>query len=79
MDSSQSILNIILAVGFIVITVCVVYVTYYLVQALKSITNLSDSLDETTQDIKGKLQMKALAAVPALLIALVSKVLKKRG
>lgn len=77
--TSQDGLNLILAAGFLIITACIVYVAFYLVQALKSIRNLSESLDETTQNIKDKIQLKALAAIPALLIALIAKLLKKRG
>lgn len=70
-NTTQDILNLLLATGFLIITICFVYITYYLVQALKSITDL-------TENIKDKIQMKALAAVPAALIALASKVLKRR-
>lgn len=79
MDSTQVVLNTLLVVGFLVITVCIVYITYYLVKALKSITDLVDSLIDTTQNIKNKIQLKALVTVPALIIALVSKILRKRG
>lgn len=66
MNTTQDILNLFLAVGFLVVTVCVVYITYYLVKALRSITNLTDSL-------------KSLAVIPALVVALVSRIFKKRG
>lgn len=78
MDSTQVVLNTLLVVGFLVITVCIVYITYYLVKALKSITDLVDSLIDTTQNIKNKIQLKALAAIPALLVTLVGKVIKKK-
>lgn len=39
--------------------------------------NVTENLDQATQSIKNNLQMKALAAIPALLIALVGKVMKK--
>lgn len=78
--NTQDILNIFLILGFVIITCCVVFTTFFMVQALKSIIRLADNLDETTQGIKEKVQMKALAAIPALLVALVSKVVrKKRG
>lgn len=78
--NTQEILNTLLVLGFLVITACVVFVTYYFIQALKSITQLADDLNETTQSIKDKVQMKALAAIPALLVTLVSKVIRrKRG
>ncbi len=76
--STQDFLNIFLAIGFIVITICVVYASYYFVQALKSITDLTENIDETTQSIKDRLQMKALAAIPALLVSLVARIIKKK-
>lgn len=75
---SQDILNVFLILGFLIITACFVFATFYFVQALKSITNLADDLDGVTQSIKDKVALKTLAAIPALLIALVSKVIKKR-
>ncbi len=76
----QDFLGSILAVGVLVITACLVYVSFYLVRALKSITSLSDSLEDTAQGIKDKVQLKALAAIPALLIAIIGKIIKnKRG
>lgn len=76
--STQDTLNIFLILAVLVITVCVVYISFYLVQALKSITNLSDDLGEIALNIKNKVAIKALAAIPALLVALVGKVIKKR-
>lgn len=76
---TQDILYITLALGFLMITACIVFITYFLVQTLKSMTQLADNLDETTQGIKEKVQLRVLAAVPALIVALVSKVFKKRG
>ena len=70
--------NTLIVVGFLIITACTLYITYYLVKALKSITNLADSLVNTTQDIKNKIQMRTLIAIPALLVALVSKILRRR-
>lgn len=76
--STQDTLNIFLIIGLFIIVSCFVYITYYFVQALKSFSSLADSLDETTQSVKEKLQMKALAAIPALLVALVGRVIKKK-
>lgn len=76
--TTQDVLNIVLIIGFLIITGCVVYFTYYFVQALKSVTNLTDSIDETAENIKNKIQMRALAALPAILISLASKIVKKR-
>lgn len=67
MNTPQDLMNTLLILGFLVITACIVYVSYYLVQTLKSITNLVNSL--------GK--VKVLAAIPALLIALASKIIKR--
>lgn len=62
------------------VTACIVFVTYYFIQALKSMAQLTDDLDEIAQNLKNKLQMKALAAIPALLVALAGKVIRgKRG
>lgn len=77
--NTQELLNIFLILGFIVITSCIVFITFYLVQALKAIAQMASSIDETTQNIKEKVQLKALAAVPALLVALVSRIFKRRG
>ena len=77
-NTVQDFLNIILAVGFLIITVCIVYVSYYLVKTLKSITGLSDSLEDTTRGIRDKIQMRALAAIPALLVAIAGKIIKKK-
>lgn len=76
--TTQELLNIILAVGFAVIVGCILYTTYYFVQALKSVTNLIDSLEKTTENIKNRLGMKALALVPGIIVALVSRIFKKR-
>lgn len=74
----KDILNLFLIVAILIITLCVAYATYYFVQALKSITSLADDLIDTTQSIKQKLQLRALAAIPALLVALIGKVIKRR-
>lgn len=75
--NSQDLLNTFLIIGFVVIVTCVVFLTYYSIQALKSITQLSDDLGESAQNLKNKLQLKALAAIPAVLVALVGKLLKR--
>ncbi len=75
---SRDILNLILIIAILVITACFAYATFYLTQALKSITTLADDLVDTTQSIKQKIQLKALATIPALLVALIGKVIKKR-
>lgn len=75
---SQDILNVFLILGFLTITACIVFATFYFVQALKSISKLTDDLDDLTQNIKNKVQLKALSAIPALLMALAGKIIKKR-
>lgn len=76
--TTQELLNIILAIGFLVVVGCILYVTYYLVRALKSVINLTDSLEETTENIKNRLGMKVLTLVPGIILALVSRIFKKR-
>ena len=76
--SAQDILNLSLIIFLLVITTCIALLTFYFIQALKAISNLADNLEDTTQSIKDKLQMKALAAIPALLIALAGRVIKRR-
>lgn len=78
--SAQDILTVFLIVALFTITACIAYITFYFVQALKSITQLSDNLDGMAQNLKNQVQMKALAAIPALLVALAGKVIRrKRG
>lgn len=77
--STQDVLNIFLILGLFIITSCVVYVSYYFVQVLKSMMNITENMDQATESIKNTLQMKAFTAIPALLVALVGKVMKKRG
>lgn len=77
--NTQDLLSIFLIIAIFIITICIVFATFYFVQALKSIQNLAEDLENTTQSIKNKIQLKALAAIPALLIAIIGKVLKKRG
>ncbi len=76
--TNQEVLNTLFVIGFLIVTVCIVFVTYFLVKALKSIINLTKSLEETTENIKGKLQLKVLSFLPALLIAFLSRIIKRR-
>jgi len=76
--STQDTLNIFLLIALLIITGCIVYTTYYFVQALKSIANLTDNLEDATESIKNRLQMKALKAIPGLLVSLIAQVIKKR-
>lgn len=75
---TKDILNIIFIFGVIIVTACALYITYYLVQTLKSLTQLTNDLDETAENIKSKLQMKILATIPAILVSLVGRILKKK-
>lgn len=73
-------LNIFLIIALLVVVSCIVYASYFFVKALKSITQLADNLEETTEGIKQKLQMKFFTALPALLLGLAAKIFnKKRG
>lgn len=76
---TQDVLNIFLIIALVVVVACIVYVSFYLVSALKSITNLTDDTDEVVEGLKSKVQMKALLAIPAILISLAGKLIKKRG
>lgn len=73
----QETLTALLVAGFLIISVCFIFITYYLVKTLKSVINLTDSLGETTQNIKDKIQMKVLTVIPALVVALIGRILKR--
>ncbi len=73
----QETLTALVVAGFLVISICFIFITYYLVKTLKSVINLTDSLGETTQNIKEKIQMKVLTIIPALVVALIGRILKR--
>lgn len=78
--STQDILNTILILVLIILVACLSSITYFLIQALKAITRLTDNLEETTRDInslKGSLQLKFLSALPVFLASLASRFLKR--
>lgn len=75
--TTQEILNTLLIVGFLIITICIAFVSFFLVKALKAIINLTQSLEETSDNIKQKLQMRFLTAIPAILVALIGRFLKR--
>lgn len=77
--NTQEVLNLSLTIAIIVITICVGFVSFYLVRALKSFTNLAENIDETASDIRSKLQLKFLTAIPALVLGLISKFKRKGG
>ncbi len=76
---TQEILNIILVIGFLIIVGCAAFVTYFLIKTLKAVTALAESLEETNQSIKEKIQMKVLTVIPPLLVGIISRIFKKRG
>lgn len=73
----QQLLYTFLLIAIIVVTVCVIFITYYMIQALKSVRILADSLIDTTEGLTNKVGLKALAAIPAVLIALVGKIIRR--
>ena len=75
---TQETLNIFLVIFLVVFTSCIVVLTYFFIMALKTVINVADRVTETAEDIKSKLQFRALAALPAILLALV-KNFRKRG
>ncbi|TSC85423.1 MAG: hypothetical protein G01um10147_1161 [Microgenomates group bacterium Gr01-1014_7] len=75
---TQDVLNIFLIIALVTVVACIVYVSFYLVSALKSITNLTEDTDGVVESLKSKVQMKALLAIPAILISLAGKLIKKR-
>ena len=62
-------LIILLVVEFFIIACCLLVVTYLLIRSLKTVANFTNSLSK----------VKALLAVPALAVALLGKIIKKRG
>jgi len=76
----QDILTITLILGLVILITCFIFITYYLVQALKSITSLVDDWEDTSQGIKNKLRLNFLSAIPAIILALAGKIIRrKRG
>ncbi len=70
-------LSTVLFVAILIMLGCILFITFFLVKALRSVIGLIDNLEETTRGIKDKVQLRVLAAIPAILIALASKILKK--
>lgn len=77
--SNQEIINLLLTVGLLIMAVCAILISYFLIRALKAITNLADALQNTTENIREKVQMNILQFVPAIAVGLISRFLKKRG
>jgi hypothetical protein len=74
----QDILSIFLILGIITVTVCFVALTFFFIQALKAVQNLADHLIDTTAGLKDKIGLKALAAVPPILVTILGRFLKRR-
>lgn len=74
----QNTLNLFVVIFLLVIAACAVVITFYLVLALKAFVQSADEVSDAVQSIKEKIQLKALAALPAFLIGLINR-LRKRG
>ena len=80
--SSGELLNTILVLALLIITGSVVYVSFYLIKALRSFTKLVDNLEETAEDIKlirNQLKVKALTTLVAVLAGRYRRIFNKRG
>lgn len=73
----QQLIYTLLIIALIIVTSCVVLITYYMIQALKSVTVLAENLIETTEGLTNKVGLKALAAIPPILVALVGKIIRR--
>lgn len=77
--NSTDLLNLFLVLAVLTITGCMVFLTFFFIQALKSIQNLSDHLIDVTEGLKNKAGIKMLSAIPSVLIALIGRIIKRRG
>ncbi len=75
--NTQDILNTFLILAIIIVTGCVVFMTYFFIQASKSVLNLADHLIDTTNGFRDKVGLKVLAAIPAILVSLIGRIIKK--
>ena len=75
--TTQDILNIFLIISLFIFITCVLFTTYFLIQALKAVTNLAEDLKNTTQGFKDRLNLKVLAAIPSVFVALLSKIIRR--
>lgn len=75
--NSKDILDLFLILGVITFTGCVVFLTFFLIQALKAIKALAEELKETTEGLKDKAGLKVITAIPAILLALLGRVIKR--
>ncbi|MBI2599913.1 hypothetical protein HYW43_03270 [Candidatus Daviesbacteria bacterium] len=76
--SLKDILDVSLVTGIVIVSICIVYITFYLIRVLKSITDLTNTLTDTTLDVKEKLQKNVLTAIPGLIMGLIGTLIKKR-
>lgn len=76
--NTQDVFYTILIIGIITFVVCVIFTTYYFIKVLKSITNLLSDVEEAAQNVKNGLKIKALAVIPAIILALAGKLINKR-
>lgn len=57
------------------------FVSYFLVRALKAVTNLANNLEDTTRDfqiIKNKIKMGILTGLSTLLATFITGVIKRK-
>lgn len=73
----QDILNFFLIFGLLTFIVCSIIVTYFLVLALKAMTDLAEDLKETTQGFRNKMGLKFLSVIPSVFVALLGKIIKR--
>lgn len=75
--NTQDILNIFLILGIITVTSCVVFMTYFFIRTLRAVQDLADHLVDTTENLRNKVGLKALAAIPPILVALIGKFIRR--
>lgn len=75
--SVPEVINFLLIIGLLIISACIVVITFFLIKALKAITNLAESLQNTSQSIREKIQMRFVAALPAILVGILGKILRR--
>ncbi|MBI2019344.1 hypothetical protein HYS95_01575 [Candidatus Daviesbacteria bacterium] len=75
--NTQDLLNILLAAGLLTFIACLLVVTYFLVKTLKAVTELSRSLSNTAEGLRDNIKMRVLTALPALVVSLISKLIRR--
>ncbi len=76
--NTSDFLNITLAVGVIIVAGSVAFCSYFFVQTLKAISNAANNMEEITDGLKNRMQMKMLTVIPSILLALANKIRKGR-